>query len=164
MNRADVSRAIAACESMAAEMRRALAADARSEFEEQGTLPTWRLPGIVVSGSTTHPSVVVSDEKAFLAWVKEYHPTEVEEVRFERPRPQWQTPFLKGVAARGEPMVDKDGVEVEGLTYRPGGDFAGISITVESDVKAMLADYAVEVVTGARPLALPPVVVGAVAA
>jgi hypothetical protein len=145
---------------MAKQLRRALEADARNEFEEQGTVPTWRLPGITVSGSTTHPTVVVSDEKAFLAWAKRYHPNEVETVTFERVKPQWQAPFLKGVASRGLPMVDKDGVEVEGLTYRPGGDFDGIALKVDSDVKEMLADYAAEIAAGIRPLALPPVVAG----
>lgn len=155
MNRAEIARAITACETMAKQLREALTADAEAEFREQGTLPTWRLPGITVTGSTSNPSVAVTDEAAFLAWVAERYPTEVEQIVINRVRPAWQSAFLKGVVARGEPACDEQGEEIPGLEWRAGGGFGGISLRVDSAVKSQIREHARQIVTGARPLELP---------
>jgi hypothetical protein len=155
MNRADIARGIAACEAMAKQLRAALIADAEAEYREQGTVPTWRLPGITVSGSTTNPTVVIADETAFLAWVAERYPTEVEQITITRVRPAWQDRFLKQVIARGEPTCDEHGEIVPGLQWRAGGGFGGISLRVDADTKAAIRDHAEQIVAGVRPLELP---------
>lgn len=157
MNRAETARAIAACEAMAKKLRAALTADAQAEFDAQGTVPTWKLPGvgITVVGSTAHPSVAIVDEAAFLAWVAQRYPTEVEEVVITRARPAWQGAFLTAVAERGDPPSDDEGTVIPGLEWRPGGGFDGIALRVDRDTKAALAGYADEIVAGLRPLALP---------
>jgi hypothetical protein len=155
VNRAETARAIAACEAMAKKLRAALTADALAEFEGQGTVPTWKLPGITVVGSTTRPSVAVTDEAAFLAWVAERYPSEVEQVVITRPRPAWQGVFLTAVAERGDPPCDSEGEVIPGLEWRPGGGFEGIALRVDRDTKAALAGFADEIVAGRRPLALP---------
>jgi hypothetical protein len=150
-----MAQALAACETMAKKLRDAIAADAQAEFDEQGTVPTWRMPdaGITVSGSTKHPSVAIVDEQAFLNWVQEHHPSEIKTVTLVQPA--WQQAFLAAVAERGEPLCDDQGDIIPGLEYRPGGGFAGISVRVEPAIKMVLGLYADEVVTGKRPLALP---------
>lgn len=155
MNRAEIARGIAACEAMAKKLRAALTADAQAEYDEQGTVPTWKLPGITVVGATAHPSVAIVDENAFLAWVAERYPTEVEKVVITRVRPAWQGPFLTAVAERGDPPCDTEGEVIPGLEWRPGGGFDGIALRVDRDTKAALAGYADEIVAGRRPLALP---------
>jgi hypothetical protein len=155
MNRADIARGIAACETMARELRAALTADAEAEFVEQGTVPTWRLPGITVAGATSNPSVAIVDEAAFLEWVAQRYPTEVEQISITRPRPAWQAGFLAGVAGRGEPACDEQGERIPGLEWRPGGCFVGISLRVDSQTKALVRSHAQAVVAGERPLQLP---------
>ena len=153
MNRADIARGIAFCEAMAKRLRAALATDAENEYAEQGTVPTWRLPGITVVGSTTHPTVEVTDEDAFVKWVAERYPTEVETV--VRVRPAWKQRFLQDVAERGDPPCDEYGEVIPGLQWRPGGGFGGIRLVVNQQVKAELGRFADEVVSGQRPLQLP---------
>lgn len=155
MNRAQTARAIAACETMAKELRKALTADAEAEYLEQGVIPTWRLPGITVAGSTTNPTVAIVNEVAFLAWVAERYPTEVERVVITRARPAWQSAFLSGVVARGEPACDEQGEEIPGLEWRAGGGFGGISLRADSATKALIKAHAEEIVSGLRPLELP---------
>jgi len=150
-----MAQAIAACDAMSKRLRAALTADAAAEFSTQGTVPTWKLPGITVVGSTIHPSVAVVDEAAFLSWVAERYPSEVETVVITRARPAWQATFLADVATRGEPPCDVEGEIVPGLQWRPGGGFGGIALRVDRDTKATLAGFAEEIVAGKRPLALP---------
>jgi hypothetical protein len=154
VNRADVARGIAACEAMAKRLRAALTADAENEYTEQGTVPTWRLPGITVTGSTAHPSVAIVDEAAFVEWVAGRHPTEVETVVITRARPAWQKRFLDEVTGRGA-ACDAEGEVVPGLEWRPGGGFGGISLRVDSSTKALIRQHADEIVAGVRPLEFP---------
>jgi hypothetical protein len=158
VNRAEIAKAITACETMAKQLRDALTADAEAEYREQGTIPTWRLPGITVLGSTSNPTVAIVDEAAFLAWVAERHPTEVEQIVVTRARPAWQSAFLKGVVARGEPACDEQGEPVPGLEWRAGGGFGGIALRVDPSMKAQIRDHARQIVAGTRPLELPGVV------
>lgn len=162
MNRADVARAIAACEAMAKELRTALEADAASEYAEQGTVPSWRLPGMQVLGSTTKPKAVVRDEPAFVDWVAARYPSEVETVTVRRVRSAWMSRLLSEVAARGA-ACDDQGEEIPGVEWVAGGRFGGISLRVDADVKVLLAGHAREIVAGERPLSLPAAVVPEVA-
>lgn len=153
MNRADLIRAIAACEAAAKEFRAALGADALAEWTEQNTAPTWRLPGVTVSCSVTHPSVQVVDEAKFLAWVRDRYPTEVETL--VRVRSAWQGSFLEAVASRGDPPCDGDGEVIPGLEYNGGGVFKSLSIRPSNELAGQLRLAAREMVAGVRPLALP---------
>lgn len=139
---------------MAKRLRAALTADAESEYREQGTVPTWRLPGITVTGSTAHPTVAITNEATFVAWVAHRYPTEVETVVITRARPAWQKRFLDEVATRGA-ACDDQGEEVPGLEWRPGGGFGGITLRVDSTTKALIREHADEIVAGVRPLGLP---------
>lgn len=153
MNRSQVVQTIAACDALAAELRRALKADAQAEYVEQGTAPTWRLPGYTVSTSITHDSVEVVDEAAWLDYVSEEFPTEVEVIT--RARAAWQTSFLAEIAARGEPPCDRDGRVVPGVVFRPGGEFKSVSVLPGSATRTSLRAIAADIAAGRRPLGLP---------
>lgn len=127
-----------------------LAADARAEFEEQGTAPTWRIPDVAtVAASVSHAAVVVDDEGSFTAWVAKRYPTEVETV--QRVRPAWLTGFLaKAFGAAGVVSDPGTGEVVPGLGIRRGGDFAGISVRATPEAKQVFAAVAQQ---GLRELA-----------
>jgi hypothetical protein len=123
-------------------LRNDLTADARAEFEEQGTAPTWRIPEVAtVATAVTHEAPGLADEAAFVAWVRERYPTEVETVH--RARPAWMAPFLASLAASGDDAVDTStGEVVPGITMRPGGNFAGVSIRPTAQGKAIIGAVA----------------------
>jgi hypothetical protein len=153
VNRAQIVQAIAACDALAAELRLSLKADAAAEFAEQGTAPTWRLPGYTVSTAVTHDAVEVVNDAAWLAYVREEFPTEVEVVT--RARSAWQASFLADVAFRGDPPCDRDGRVIPGLAFRPGGEFASVSVRPQAATKASLRAIAADIAAGRRPLGLP---------
>ena len=118
-----------------------LSADARAEFEEQGTAPTWRVQDVAtVAASVSHPSAYVCDEKAFAEWVGKRFETEVETVT--RVRPVWQAAFLSGVQAEGEMAFMPDGEVVPGVAVRPGGEFTGVSIRATAAAKEVFGALA----------------------
>lgn len=153
LNRAQIVRTIAACDALAAELRNALKADAAAEYAEQGTAPTWRMPGFTVSTSITHDAIEVVDERAWRAYVKQAYPTEIETVI--RVRPAWQNVFFAGVAQRGDPPCDVEGTVIPGLVFVAGGDFKSVSVLPLAGTKANLRAVAQEIVAGKRPLGLP---------
>lgn len=153
MNRAQVVQAIAACDALAAELRKQLRADAQADFEEQGTATTWRMPGYTVSTSITHDSVEVVDERAFLQYVEEVHPTEVE--RTVRVRPAFQLVLFEGVVSRGDPPCDRDGRVIPGLAFRRGGEFKSVTVLPLAATKASLRAIAADIASGKLPLGLP---------
>jgi hypothetical protein len=117
----------AAARARASGIREQLTADARAEYAEQGTAPTWRLPDI---GTVTLPvskeSVYVADETALTRWVDANAPSEIEIVY--RIRPAYLTSLLGSVRCVDgleEHMVaDDEGTIIPGLAVRPGGDAA----------------------------------------
>ncbi len=147
--------ALAACDVLAAELRKKLRSDAEVEFREQGCAPTWRIPGFTVTASITHNGVAVDDQAAFVGYVAAAYPTEVETVTVTRVRQAWQERFLKEVVARGEPPCDADGTVVPGLRFVPGGEFKSVSVTPTADSRSELRATAKEIASGVRPLALP---------
>lgn len=153
MNRAQAVQAIAACDALASELRKALRADAHAEFVEQGTAPTWRLPGYTVSTAVTHDSIEVVDDAAFLAYVAEVHPTEVEVTR--RVRPAFQLALFAGAVERGDPPCDRDGRVIDGVVFRPGGEFKSVSVLPLAGTKASLRAIAADIAAGKLPLGLP---------
>lgn len=154
MNRADTVRAVLACEALAKELRAALVADARAEYDEQGTVPTWRLPGVTAAASTSNPTAVVADEKAFTDWVSTRNPTEVETVTITRVRDAWRTAVL-GTAVKLGAACTADGEVIPGVEYRSGGEYRSLSLNPERDLKDQLREYARDIAAGRRPLALP---------
>jgi hypothetical protein len=153
VNRAQAVQAIAACDALGAELRKALRADAQAEFQEQGTAPTWRLPGYTVSTAVSHDSIEVVDESAFLRYVGEHYRTEIEEIL--RVRPAFQLGFFADVVTRGDPPCDRDGQVIPGLAFRPGGEFRSVSVLPMAATKASLRAIAADIAAGLRPLGLP---------
>lgn len=126
---------VAAAKDRRSEFAAQLDAEARQQYATDGTAATWRIPEIAsVSSRVTHTSVRVSDEAAFLAWVKAEHPDKVETV--EQVRPGWRSRLLDEVLA---------GADVPpGVEIVPGGKFAGISVTATREAKHMFGAVAVE--------------------
>jgi hypothetical protein len=162
MNRTEVVRAVVWLDQLAArakdesrKLREQLQADARAEWQEQGTAPTWRIPDVAtVAASVTHESVVVEDMTALTRWMEQRYPTEVETVRSIRPA------FLAGFLPRAKPAGDvvcdpETGEVIPGLGVREGGQFGGISVRVTAAAKEVfgaLADHGLrELVAAAGP-------------
>jgi hypothetical protein len=148
-----MAQTIAACDALAAELRKVLKADALFEYEAQGMAPTWRLPGYTVSTSISHDAVVVVDEAAFLRYVRDRHPHQVETIH--RPYPAWRGVFLGEVLGRGNPPCDADGRVVDGLAWVAGGEFRSVSVLPQPATKSALRAIAQDIVAGRRPLGLP---------
>lgn len=149
MNRTQIVQAVVFLDQLAAhakaegaKLRDQLTADARAEYEEQGTAPTWRIPDVAtVAASVTHESVSVADEEAFTAWVKSRYSTEVEMVA--KIRAAWLALFLSNAKISGDYAVDPfSGEVVPGLAVREGGRFSGISVRATSEAKAVFAAVA----------------------
>ena len=73
------------------------------------------------------PAPVVSDEAAFVAWVADRYPSEVEtQVRV---RPSWQRKFLSELDPSADPVIDPDtGETVEGLVTVPSSGPSSFSL------------------------------------
>jgi hypothetical protein len=127
----------AAARARASGIREQLTADARAEFVEQGTAPTWRLPDI---GTVTLPvskeSVYVADEAALLEWVRYHHPSEVETV--ERIRPAFLTAIQHSQHVDGV-VHDGEGWVIPGLAVRPGGSAGSLSFRPTPMAKSVAA-------------------------
>jgi hypothetical protein len=153
VNRAQLVQTIAACEALAAEMRRVLKAQAVLEYEREGTKAQWQLPGYTVSSSISQPSIQVVNEHEWVKYVKAEHPHQVETIT--RPYPAWQGVFFEELVGRGDPPCDRDGRVVPGLAYVPGGEFRSVSVLPGKATKDSLKAIAQDIVAGRRPLGLP---------
>jgi hypothetical protein len=119
----------------AAEVRAGLEEEARAEFVETGTAPTWRVPGLgTIPLSLTQDAVVVVDERLYLTWVLDNHPSEVEVV--SRVRPAFDAVLRKTLA--------KDRRDVPGLRFVPGGQPKSISVRASQDAKDAAAELATQ--------------------
>lgn len=152
MNRSDKIRAIAAYEALAKALRDQLASEARAEIEQDGTVPTWRSPGVAVAVATSNPTITVTDEAAFTEWVASRWPTEVEEIHTVRVRPAWRSKVLGDAIRRGDPPCADDGEVIPGCQYNPGGGFRSVSLTPERSTREALKLLAAEYAAGVRPL------------
>ncbi len=128
---------------------------ARAELARDGVAPTWRIPGLgTVPLAVTQPSVTVVDEQAYLAWVAERHPTEVEEV--VRVRAAFDADLRRQLAAAEcDPPCTPGGEVIPGLSFRPGGQPAGVSVRATSAAKATALAVARDVLDSLRPTAPP---------
>ena len=146
MNRTDLIKAIVWLDQLVAQakaesskLRLELMADARAEFEEQGTAPTWRIPDLAtVAAAVSHSTAYVADEPAFTAWVAKRYPTEIE----RRVRPVFTELVLKSANVDGTLVSYEDGEVVPGLAVRPGGEFAGVSIRATREAKEVFSALA----------------------
>lgn len=154
MNRADTVKAIvwleqvaAAAAAEAAKRRDELLADAADEYQQHGSIPTYRLPDLgTVSLSVSQAAVVVSDESAFADWVGERHPNQV----VPKVRPAWQRQFLARLHCDEGIVTDDDGEVIPGLVVRPGGQPRYVAIRPSNEAIAAFSASAGE---GLRQLA-----------
>jgi hypothetical protein len=164
MNRADQVRQALIWEAAAkrayaraAQWKARLAADARAEFEEQGTAPTWRLPDLAsVWLPVSHETVHVADPEAFAKWVQATHPGEVETV--VQVRPAFQTATVQAARVDGEQVLDAEGTVIPGLAVKAGGEPLALQMRATDGAKPVLAEAAETVLANvAAALHLPPV-------
>lgn len=120
-------------------IRDELTADARAEYAEQGTAPTWRLPDIgTVSLPVSKETVYVADEQAFLDWVCQFHSEEIETVT--RVRPGFVTVLLAECRGDENGVVwMREGALVPGLAVRPGGQPQSLSFRPSAAAKEVAA-------------------------
>lgn len=148
----------AAAKARAAALREELTADARAEYAEQGTAPTWRLPDI---GTVTLPvskqSVYVADEAAVTEWVKAHYPEEVETL--ERVRPAFLGALLAAVEPAGDVVcVPLSGAVIPGLAVRAGGQPQSLSFRPSTAARAVAAAGAEQLLQGVEQAIDRPVV------
>lgn len=154
MNRTEITTAIiwldqlaAAAKAEGAKLREMVYADAKAEYEEQGTAPTWRIPDVAtIAASVSHESVSVGDTDALVEWVIQRYPTEIEVKTVVRAA--WLNDFVTRCEPNGDVACDPStGEVVPGLSVREGGRFAGITIRPTADAKAVFAAVAQQSLT-----------------
>lgn len=151
MNRAEMTRRVLLLETAAAELgRRAqsirddLNADARAEYEEQGSAQTWRFDIGTWSQGISKDLPVVDDPSAWVRWVKDRYESEVYEVV----NPAFQKALLGRLSPAGEVVIDPaTGEIVPGLGVRPGGQPLTLRFKPAGDARAV-ADQAAEALVG----------------
>lgn len=147
----------AAAKAKAAKLRDDLTQDARAEYAEQGTAPTWRLPDI---GTVTLPvskdSVYVADEAALLAWVETNVPSEVETVK--RIRPGYLPVLLSVVRHEDGDVFDMEGTIIPGLAVRDGGQPGSLSFRPSPMAKQVASAGAAHLVEMLEPTIDGPIV------
>lgn len=143
----------AAATERAAQLRQDLETEARTELAEQGSAPSWRLPGLgTVTLAVTREAAYVADPAVFMAWVKARFPGEI----VEQVRPSFQTALLAEVICDGEACECHDRVAVHpgtgeivpGLAVRPGGLPRSLSFRMDRQVKAEAVTDAEAIIGG----------------
>lgn len=153
MNRADTVRGVLlwegvadAAKAKAAAFREQLNADARNEYDEQGTAPTWRLKDI---GTVTLPlsteTPYVADLDALTKWAAERYPDQIETIT------QLRAAFVAALLARvevdeGQVIDTTTGEIVPGVGVREGGLPKALSIRPAAAAKTVIRVAADEVV------------------
>lgn len=143
MNRAELAHAVLLWEAIAARAgaeaataRAALEADARAELERDGTAPTWRIPGLAtVPLGTTKPRVDVVDGDAYMVWLLDRYPDEVQ----PSVRPAFDIRLRAEAAKLGDPVDPRTGELIPGLRFVPGGQAKGVSVRAADGVKERMA-------------------------
>lgn len=147
MNRAEMTRRVLLLEAVAAQLeeraktvRSLLEADARAEFAEQGTAPTWRMADVGTwSLPVSREAAVVTDPGAFTAWVKRHYPSAV----IETVVPAFQVSLLAGLYTAAEYAIHPDSGEiVPGLGVWPGGEPLTLRFRAASDAQAVADQHA----------------------
>jgi hypothetical protein len=124
----------AAAAQEAAKLRDGLLAEAAEQYQEQGTIPTYRIPDLgTVSLSVSKESVYVADERQFADWVADRYPDEV----VPKVRPAWQKQYLASLCTDDGIVSDDEGEIVPGLAVRPGGQPRYVSIRPSAEARDM---------------------------
>jgi hypothetical protein len=125
----------------AAEVRAALNAEARAEYEQHRTAVSWRMDIGVASLPISKETAMVGDDTALLKWCRERYPTEVEDV--PQIRTSFQAQLLRRVMCRDGLVLDPDtGEAVPGLVVRPGGVPKTLTFRPDDTVQDLYAGYA----------------------
>lgn len=126
----------AQAQARATQLRLQLAEDARAELDEQGTAPTWRIPGVAtVTLPVTRSTVVVGDPVALTQWMVSRRPDEVELAI----RKASLTALLRQVEVDGDLIFLPGGEVVPGLATRPGGEPRALTIRADPAGAAQIA-------------------------
>lgn len=155
MKRDDRAALLLMHEAAASALRASLASDAAHEHREHGHAASWRMPAATVSANISHDRVQMDDEQAFLRYLKDRHPDEVQSKLVARAS-RWVglmrgalLPFAERDPETHKPtgrIVDADGVVVPGVSYQRGGAYLSASVKPNADHLAVLeaaAEYAV---------------------
>lgn len=159
-NRAETARQAVLWTAVAAEARARAAAlsaeleaEARTELARDGVAPTWRIPGLgTVPLALSKDRVDVVDEQAYIGWVADHHPSEVEEL--VRVRPVFDEHLRKQLARRGAELRDEQGRPVPGLAFVRGGQPRGISLRPDPAARQGAASAAAAFLDAMPPLSI----------
>lgn len=113
---------------------------ARAEYEIEGVAPSWRHPNGTVPLALSSARYDVTDRKAWIDWIAERYPMEIEEII--QVRPAFEKSLLESFAKQGEDACTDDGEIPPGVTFTPGGTPRGISIRYAKGVREQLAELA----------------------
>lgn len=165
MTRADLARDLLVLEQVAkrayaraAVLREQLEREARGEYEQHGSAPTWRFPDVgQVALPLSQEKVAVGDEHALIAWVVDREPDLVAQVW--QLRPGAVEALLEVVDHDGQTVFVADTKEpVPGLVVRPGGLPGSLRFTPDRDAKKLVGMVAEQILTvvaeqlGVRPI------------
>lgn len=154
MTRAEVIMRYLAHKAAAKALHDALTADARAEYEEHRTAPTWRLPFATAPTNLEQDGIEVTDEKALLDYLEQTRPDEVVTTRHVR-NPDWLKHWLGEAGERGGKerlAVDTDGTVIPGTAWRAGGAFKSVSVTPTTTAAREIRRMAERYANGEGPL------------
>lgn len=117
---------------------------AKTEYAEQGTAPTWRLKDIgTVTLPVTQETVYLADRKALLEWVLGEEPSAIETVSTVQVATAYLTELEKRLVVVGEMVVDPaSGQQVPGYAVRPGGLPKSLTFRPTADAQALVREHA----------------------
>lgn len=151
MNRADLAKQVllydslaAAAKDRAAGFRHQLTVQAKAELENEGTAPTWRLPGVgAVTLPVSQETVYLADEKARQAWVETEEPSAIETVTTTQVAPAYVVELEKRLIVADGMVIDPaSGQQVPGYAVRAGGLPMPLSIRPTADAKSVMREHA----------------------
>lgn len=127
----------AAASARARVYRDELTVEARTEFEREGTAPSWRDPDLAtMTLGVSHETPYVTNEVALLEWVADRYPDQVETV--EQIRPAFRTRLLdEAVIDDGDAVDAETGEVIRGVGVRPGGVAGSLTIRPTHDARVV---------------------------
>jgi hypothetical protein len=121
----------------AQEHRAAFDLAARTELEEEGSAPSWRVSDLgIITLPVSKQTPFVDNAITFLAWVKDRYPEKVE--KLERVSAAFQAALLaKAFIEEGGVVDGATGEVIPGVSVRPGGVPKSLSITPTPEARAV---------------------------
>ena len=118
-------------------LRARLSDAARSRWEEEGAAPSWKRAGVgMASWLVPEPRPVVVDDTAWLAYVRDRSPDDVETL--ERVRPNILTAIVDRCDQRGDNLVDPEtGEVVPGVEFRASAPHLLVKLDPEAKAAAV---------------------------